>query len=140
MQWEGKYLGVLSPGESKDTWFICFGARVIANLAAWHAMIEHDLLPNTLLFLHCPLVLLFLCLYPNDKKALCALVGGPALKTAWGNTWPFSFALYLRAQLLCDTFLFVELLPYVNILNHQCKLVFLKTGRLATFLRRHYYQ
>jgi len=53
MQQEGKGLGNLSPGGPKDTHFqSSFGAGATTIRVAWHAMDEHDLIPNNLVCVH----------------------------------------------------------------------------------------
>ena len=57
MQQEGKGLGNLSPGGPKDTHFqSSFGAGATTIRVAWHAMDEHDLIPNNLVCVHYPVL------------------------------------------------------------------------------------
>ena len=57
-------------------------------------MAEHNLLPKKLLFVIYLWALVFMCVYPKNEKAFCALVGGPDPKTVQKKMWPFVFALY----------------------------------------------
>jgi hypothetical protein len=132
MQRESKVLGNLSPGGPEDTRFRSFfGAGATTILVAWHAMAEHNLLPNNLLFIHYLWALLFMCVYPKNEKAFCALVGGPDRKTVRKKTWPFIFALY---ELNYFVVRFCLLILYSCLEKSNCRRnrSCLKIGRLAT--------
>lgn len=91
-----KHLGVLTPGAPEDIRFRSFfGAGVETVLDAWNRMKDLGLLPlaPTLLFVHYLWALAFMCLYPKNEAALCAICGGADPKTVRNKTWPFIYAI-----------------------------------------------
>ena len=88
-------LAKLPPGSPKDRGFCAlFGVSAQIVVDAWKLMDDHGLLPDNPQLCHFLWALAFMCIYPENDKALSCLLGNRDPKTIQKHTWPFIQAVF----------------------------------------------